>query len=383
MEHGDSALKPGGNANPKGHILLVDDDAPILEAVSDFLQINGYAVITALDGAAAMKQLEIFMPDVIISDIMMPVMDGYEFFEKVRLNPAWGAIPFIFLTARGQKTDIRHGYQIGADDFIVKPFEAEDLIVKVDLRLRRARDIRALVEAGVEHVKDELLGIFGHELRTPLTYIYGYANLLRESDGTLDQATVAQMLDGIHLGAERLVHLTESLLLMVRIDNAMIALEIEHRSARLDLEALVKHTLAEFQAAAAATRAPIKLDIQGAILVRGVEYLLSDILRRLLDNALQFSECDKPRVEITARRDGALAVLDVTDDGIGIDPENHERIFDRFVQIDRRDIEQQGVGLGLALARSLARLHGGDLTVISQKGKGSTFRLTIPLAPAE
>jgi signal transduction histidine kinase len=138
--------------------------------------------------------------------------------------------------------------------------------------------------------------------------------------------------------------------------------------------------LAELKETVATTPASIEFDIPTSIDVWGVEYLLRDVVTRLLDNALRYERQDSRRITVTAREDDAFGVLEVADDGVGIVPGDHERIFERFVQINRKEMEQQGVGLGLSIARSLARLHGGDVTVASQPGEGSTFRLTIPPA---
>jgi signal transduction histidine kinase len=375
-----SSPQPPEAAETLPGILVVDDDAPILEAVADILQIHGYNVVTATDGVSGLERLRTFHPDLIISDIMMPDMDGYEFFESVRRNPSWVMIPFMFLTAKGQKTDVRHGYQLGADDFIVKPFETDDLIVKVGLRIKRARDISAAAKDSIEKMKEQLLTIFGHELRTPLTYIYGYANLLQESRGELDEASVDQMLAGIHLGAERLVRLTESLLMMVRIDSGTIAAEVQHRSDTVRVKSMFGSVMDRLAETVTATGSKVETDIVDTLYVRGVEYLLVDAVVRILDNALRHSRAVENVVHVSCVQEDHCAVLEIVDSGQGIAPEDHDRIFDRFVQINRDEMEQQGIGLGLSIAQTLIQLHGGSIGVDSKTGEGAAFRITLPLA---
>ena len=367
---------PGQQIN----ILVVDDDVPILEAVADILEIHGYHVVTANDGAVGLERLRTFQPDLIISDIMMPTMDGYQFFERVRRNPDWVMIPFMFLTAKGQKTDIRHGYHLGADDFITKPFETEDLLVKVELRIRRARDIASAARDSVERMKEQLLTIFGHELRTPLTYIYGYANLLQESHTELDEESINQMLAGIHLGAERLVRLTESLLMMVRLDSGTIAAEVKHRSSPLDLRMAVQGGMDRMNDTAASLGAKLEVDLPAPLPVNGVEYLLVDAMTRVVDNALRHGSTSGTPVSVTGGCRDGFAVVEVVDHGVGIAAEDQARIFERFVQINRDQMEQQGVGLGLTIAQALISLHGGVIQVESRPGEGSTFRIALPLA---
>src|SRR5262245_12632287 len=125
-------------SNPHGPtVLVVDDDQVILETVEDILRLSGYNTLAASNGVKALERLYASSPDLIVSDISMPDMDGYQFYEAVRANPAWTLIPFIFLSARGQRTDIRRGTRLGADAYLVKPFEPEDLLGAVEARLAR------------------------------------------------------------------------------------------------------------------------------------------------------------------------------------------------------------------------------------------------------
>src|SRR5687767_11908185 len=209
-------------------ILLVDDDPGILESVSDLLRLTGYKVITALNGALALPLMEQYQPDIIISDIMMPVMNGYELFEAVRSNPVWTAIPFIFLTAQGQRKDVAFGQRLGADAYVTKPFEPVDLLLAIENRLMRVRQLTSITEADLARMKQEIITLFSHELRTPLTYIVGYVTLL-EDHRSSDPESIDDMVDGVKRGADRLVSLVEDLMLMVRIDGGVVAAEILQR----------------------------------------------------------------------------------------------------------------------------------------------------------
>src|SRR5690606_31102519 len=187
------ALDTPAAETSRSHILLVDDDRAILEGVADLLSLHGYDVMTAASAKSALKVMQQQVPDLVISDIMMPGMDGYAFYEAVRDNPAWTPIPFIFLAARGQPTDVRRGQSLGADAYVTKPFDPEDLLIAVKARLRRARDIQAAAMSDVEKMKKRLITAFSHELRTPLTIIYGYVNMLRDEHGDLPEAEVDTM----------------------------------------------------------------------------------------------------------------------------------------------------------------------------------------------
>lgn len=360
-------------------ILLVDDDPAILEGVADLLELYGYDVTTAIDGHKALQTMQHSVPDLVISDIMMPNMDGYEFFEMVRDNPAWTPIPFIFLTARGQRTDIRRGQSLGADAYLTKPFEPEDLIIAVQARLKRARDVQQAAKANVEEMKQQLITIFSHELRTPLAYIYGYVNLLREQHNDLTEENIADMLEGAHRGTQRLVGLVEDLMLLVQIESGIIEMEIGLELGQMSICDIV-HTAVEKNIHYANERGiTVTTDISKRVCACRYSMYVENALSRLLNNAIKFCRKDTGQVTVTAEREGEKVFVHIKDNGIGISPAKQQLIFERFQQIDREAMEQQGVGLGLTLARALIRLHHGDITVKSQPGEGSTFTIQLPV----
>jgi len=361
------------------HILLVDDDPSILEGVSDLLKLHGYRVTTASDGLAALEVLQELVPDMIISDISMPRLDGYQLFDAVRQRPEWAVVPFIFLTARGQHNDITRGYTLGIDDYIVKPFEPDDLVAKVGARLRRVREIQAAAESQANQIKNQLLNVFSHELRTPLTYIYGYSSMLREDRPNLDDATIDKMLGSVQTGAERLVRIVEDLLLMIRIDNGLLTLEMERRAEEVSLRPVIDRALTAIQTLAAARRVTCQVDMPADLRVRGLVIHLENVITRLVDNAIRFAPHDQGQVRITVAAHDVMAVIRVTDNGAGINAADRELIFKPFTQVDRAVNEQQGLGLGLAVARSIIELHGGVISVESEPGHGSTFEVRLPL----
>ena len=169
----------------KTTILVVEDDLHLMEGIRDILQINGYEVLTATNGVAGLDVLKAqpAPPDLIVSDIMMPRMDGYEFFNAVRSVESWVAIPFIFLTAKGEREDIKRGKRMGAEDYVVKPFDADDLLVAVSAKLNRKKQLDEVWQSEMSGIKHNILTILNHELRTPLTYVVAYADMLhRDAD---------------------------------------------------------------------------------------------------------------------------------------------------------------------------------------------------------
>jgi signal transduction histidine kinase len=364
-------------------ILIVEDDAALLAGLREVLELAGYRVVTADHGVAGLAALETFTPDLIISDIMMPKMDGYRFFGEVRARPAWLGLPFIFLTAKGEKTDVRRGKQLGVDDYITKPFDEEDLLVAVRAKLDRRAQLQAAHDRQIGDFKRTILNTLHHEFRTPLTYITTYTELLRDSGAEVSADDLVQYLRGLQTGSERLRRLVEDFILLVEIQSGAARETYERRRDVLhNLSSILHGVLTKYGARAAARGVELISDVPAQLppVLADPEYLTTAV-SRLVDNAIKFCKREGGRVTLAARADKERLVLQVKDDGIGMESDQLSKIFDTFYQIDRARMEQQGIGSGLAIARGLITLHGGTLAVESQAGVGSTFTIELPLNP--
>lgn len=370
----------------KPTILVVEDDLILLEGVRDILDLAGYRVLTAGNGLEALRLLEgREQPDLIISDIMMPRMSGYDFYYAVRAHPEWVAIPFIFLTARGEKGDVRQGKQIGVDDYIVKPFEAEDLLVTVAAKLRRTAELRTVQEQEITSLKRSILTMLNHEFRTPLTYITAYAEMLSEDGVNADYGQVSQFrefLQGIRKGSDRLQRLVEDFIFLVELETGEARKTYEgRREIVTDLRKLIEEVVADYAEAAAVRGLNLVMDVPERLLpiLADTEYL-RNALGRLLDNACKFSW--HGTIEVRAcehEEEGVRTVrIAVSDQGIGIGADDLPHIFSPFYQGNRAKTEQQGSGSGLAITKGIVELHGGQIEVESQPGVGSTFTIVLP-----
>ena len=364
----------------KQQLLIVEDHEPLLTAIKHVLELENYAVLTASNGIGALQIMEETQPDLIVADIMMPRMNGYDFYEAVRERSEWVLIPFIFLTARAEKEDILRGKALGVEDYIIKPFDPQELVIAVQARLGRAQAIQQASVTSFEHLKQQIINTLSHELRTPLTYIQGYTALALEnasSPGDLQDFLVA-----IKKGADRLTLLIEDMLLLVQLDTGQAVEEFETLSyVRKDLGEIVKRTIRQYEAQVSNRGMTIEVDIATDLPpVRMCEIFFVDALGRLLDNAIRFSRDRGKQVRISVRASGDWLEIAVQDEGIGIAADQIPYLFERFRQIDREQMEQQGTGLGLAIARELITLHEGEIIVSSQIGEGSTFTIRLPVA---
>lgn len=363
-------------------ILVVEDDAAILDILKEMLETAGFRVFTGRNGQEGLAVLEEARPHLVVSDISMPKMDGYRFYEAVRARPGGVSVPFIFLTGRGDEDEIREGRRLGVDDYLVKPVREADLLVAVRARLERRAALEALRDEQVQDIKRTILRTLNHELRTPLTYLAGYAELLKELGPELSAEKIRLSVDGILAGSQRLVQLVEDLVLLVDLQTGAARATFERERRRIeDLPALL-HSLAEKdRARAESRRVSLAASIPSLLpAVTGQSDLLLNAVSRLLDNAIKFSKKEGGTVTLSARPGGRGVVVEVKDEGIGMPAAELERIAEMFYQIDRATFEQRGSGVGLTIVSGIVTLHGGELVVESELGQGSTARLDLPSA---
>jgi signal transduction histidine kinase len=368
----------------KRRILVVEDHDLLLLAIRDILEEEGYEVATAIDGIDALERMRTFVPELIIADISMPRMDGYRFFEEIRTHPEWVPIPFVFLTARAEREDRLRGKSLGAEDYIIKPFDPQELVVVVKSRIGRAKAIREATEGSFEDLKRQIITLLGHELRTPLTSVYGYTELALEEAANLPPGDFQQFLSGIKKGADRLTRLVEDLLLVVRLDTGEIERELDLLGAvQDDLAEQIRRVVLARTTFITDPGTKLELDVPDALPPVYVhDYYLADILERLIDNGIKFSRKGERRVVISATSTDDYVSIAVRDWGVGMPPDQLHHLFERFRQFNRDKLEQQGTGLGLVIAQALTHAMGGHITVKSAQGEesGSTFTVHLPAA---
>ncbi|MCJ7737691.1 MAG: hybrid sensor histidine kinase/response regulator, partial [Anaerolineae bacterium] len=287
-------------------VLVVEDSASLRMAIASMLEQDGYTVLSAADGMQALEVMEGNQPDLVLADIAMPVMDGYEFYRAVRERPEWTSIPFIFLTGRSQHKDVIKGKSLGVEDYLVKPVDPEELLVTLRARLDRAQAVRTSAEAGLELIKDQIVTVLGHEMRTPLTYIRGYADLAKEDVDSLAPEQLEVFLRGISQGADRLTRLAEDFLVLIRFDTGQMESEYQQLvRLRHDLPDVIERVIRDCDARAVAGAITLESLVEPDLPpVHLYELFFSDALGRLIDNAIKFSNGADKRVTVTARREG-------------------------------------------------------------------------------
>jgi two-component system sensor histidine kinase/response regulator len=364
-----------------GRVLVVEDQPALRVAIQRYLEANGYTVSTANDGAQALQVMEGITPDIIVADIMMPTMDGYEFYHAVRTRSEWTSIPFIFLTARAQREDVIKGKALGVEDYLTKPVNPEELLVTVRARLARARAIQESADAKIDVIKQQIVTVLGHEMRTPLTYIRGYTDLALEDIPSLPPELLEEFLQSISQGADRLTRLVDDFLTLVRLDTGQVEREFQQLvEVRRDLDEIVARTVGRYEPIATTKGVTLEYLVKPNLPpVQLCEPLFANALGRLIENAIKFSSGEGKLMAVETQEIQGWIEIAVTDEGPGIPPGEISRLFERFRQVDREKMEQQGVGLGLSIAQGIIHLHGGEIVAKSTVGKGSTFTIRLPL----
>jgi len=380
-------------------VLVVDDEPRNLEVVSHFLEMEGLRVATAGDGEAALAAVAAEAPDVILLDVMMPGLEGFEVCRRLKADPATVFIPVVILTAlKGTQERIK-GAAVGADDFLSKPFDHVELITRVKslVRVKRLhdqiqaynRELEARVAqrtAELKHAYDELkeldqlksefIANVSHELRTPLLHVKGTLGLL--ADGAMGGVTPeqAQGLSVAQGAAEQLGRIIEDIVdfgQMYEEQRLMFepvpVAEVCQSAARAIARIANRHAIT-VNVVAPADLPPVRADL--AALMR--------VLWHLLDNAVKFSPSGST-VEIAAEQRRAGVRIAVQDHGAGIPLDQLDRIFQVFYQVDGSSTRKAGgLGLGLALVKRLVEAHGSRVEVDSEVGQGSTFAFELPVA---
>jgi len=365
----------------KPRILVVEDNPVTLQGIRDLLEISGFDVVTATDGRQGLESLENQRPDLIISDIMMPDIDGYQFHAQIQKQSELLGIPFIFLTARGEKDDIRRGKALGVDDYITKPFDDEDLLITVRAKLSRWEDLRKLREEQMAEFKRNILLALSHEFRTPLSYIINYTDMFEIEGEAITPGEFRQFMQGIRKGALRLNRLVEDFITLVELETGEARnVYLIRRHQITDTSAWLRGIGKKYQMAAESCGLKIILDIPDGLppLEADIVYL-EDAIGRLIDNAIKFSGTESEWVRLRGEVVSGKLLVKVEDQGIGIKVNEMGSLFNIFHQIDRATREQRGTGSGLAICKGLVDLHGGKVMVESEYGVGSVFWIEFPL----
>jgi signal transduction histidine kinase len=312
---------------------------------------------------------------------MMPKMDGYKVLEYIRKTAIVQNTPFIFLTARVDKNDIRQGMELGADDYITKPFSSKDLVRAIETRLKRQEKIIGQYEKVKHELDTTVFAAYYHEFNTPLHGILGGLNLLLHARDTFSEKQTHDLLASIQKSGLRLNHSLANLMLFEEIKRAEVYPELlsmfSTGEAKTNWPHKVKNELVTMAKEIYNRSADIELNIEPIEIKINPEYLQRLILE-LVDNALKFSKQGN-KVQVIGRKEEDEYTIEVIDTGRGFTLESLDDIAP-FKQFNRKRFEQQGLGIGLYLVKRIVDFNQGELKIISLVGEGTRVVINLPLA---
>ena len=376
------AREPPVPAQPgaeRARVLIVDDNADMRVYLGRLLGAR-WEVETAQDGVVALEHIGHSVPDLVIADVMMPVLDGFGLLKAIRTTAAFAKLPVMLLSARAGEEASSEGLRAGADDYVIKPFSARDLLARVESRLAQARlhaaerQAREIAEQA-NRARDVFFTMLSHELRTPLMAVLAWTALLK--DNRLDPSEAVHALELIERNARVQRRLVDDLLDISRIVTGR--LRIDPRPVA-SLAQMVGMVVDSFRPAALAKNLTVETALEaGAGVVNGDSERLQQVVWNLLSNAIRYTP-PGGRIQLRYARHGDQIELLVRDSGQGIPPEALPHLFERYWQGRNGERRSQGLGLGLAIAHRIIELHGGNIAAASDgDGLGATFTVTLPL----
>ena len=374
------------NNTSAGVILVVDDDSDNLGVLFDCLDSVGFKVLLVQNSKNALIQAEQKQPDLILLDILMPGMDGFETCRRLKENDKTKAIPVIFMTALSDTTNKVKGFKMGVVDYITKPFQQEEVLARVNAHLtirklqQQLEAKNTLLEKQVEQLsalnasKDKFISMISHDLQSPFSSLRGLIQFTAENLEGYNKSELGNIMDLLGNSTDNLYALIENLLTWSRIQRGVL----EHCPQPIEIRDIVTQNINLFTQNAEDKQITLRNLIEERIAVYADFNMVNAVIRNLISNALKFTKSGG-RVEFSAKQNGEYVEVSVTDTGIGIGKEHLSKLF----RIDARykrlgTAREKGTGLGLILCKEFIEKHGGTIWIESEVDQGSTVKFTLP-----
>jgi signal transduction histidine kinase len=348
--------------------------------VSNVLQQSGFEVVEASNGQSGVEIAQTQSLDLVMCDVMMENVDGFAVIDRLRMDPETSEIPFIFMSGLSDKETVRKGMNLGADDFLVKPFSFKDLLSAVDARLTKRKDLIDDAERKLTQLRLSISLALPHELRTPLAGILGFAEVLADEKNELPADEVVHIGKMLHKAGQKLGRVIENFMTFAQIElvgtdpEKIAVLRQAHLSETKGLIGPICREKAEYHKRSA----DLVLDLHEGPVAMLAEFL-SKICTELVDNAFKFSEAGT-QVKVTSSVNDDGLLISVSDQGRGMSRKQVEELG-AYVQFERRYYEQQGAGLGLTISKRLIEVHGGKIEFDTTTASGLTIRVQLPAFP--
>lgn len=358
-----------------GSILIVDDTAYNLTILLQILTQNGYQVHQAVSGEMALEAAALHYPDLILLDVAMPVMNGYEVCQHLKANETTRSIPVIFISALNDLQDKVRGFEVGGVDYITKPFQIREVLARVQSHITVAQQRREIERLST--LKDELVRVVSHDLTNPISIIKGYIDLMYEEVAACGPAgdMMRDWLRSVTHTVDHMLSIVSDLLDLARIEEG-IPLSLEP----VPVLEMLHSDLAMFYILARDKQIELVPDFpEEEIIIDLDRTRFRQVSHNLLSNAIKYTP-EGGHIRLSVEANTHQVVLRFQDDGFGIPTEDLPHIFDKFYRVQsEKHLRAKGTGLGLAVTQGIVQQHGGTITVESESGVGTTFIITLPL----
>jgi two-component system sensor histidine kinase/response regulator len=359
-------------------ILIIEDEPQIRNNIREILHLSDFDTLVAENGLQGLELAKEKHPDLIICDLMMPELDGYGVLTQLRQDSDTATIPLIFLTAKSNWSDLRKGMELGADDYLTKPFQTEQLLQAVNTRLDKQAISDQQTQQKLNTLSRSISFSLPHEINTPLNHILGISNLLIEEYDILSREESLEMLTSINKAGKRLHELTINFLMYAEIEllasNPEKIATLRNYGVQIFVKSIIESVALNI-AKNFNREADLSIDISEAM-VQLSPAKLTKIIGEIIDNAFKFSQ-PNTSVKIIGHSDNDTFHLFIIDHGRGMTQEQISNIG-AYAQFERKMYEQQGSGLGLLIAKRLVELHGGEFSIESIYKKQTIIRIVLP-----
>jgi len=362
-----------------GRVLIVDDQDANRLLLRDLLESQGHEVAEAVDGVEALQRVADAAPDVVLLDVGMPGIDGFEVCRRLKADPATATIPVLLVTALSQRDQRLLGIGAGANDYITKPIDKSDLSLRVRNAIRMHQLYAEIEEQyrrleKLELLRDSLVHMIVHDLRSPLAGIRAYLDLMKmDGEGKLEPE-MTESIDEARKVAVDMTEMVSDLLDVSRLEAGQMPLEL----SPIDLGALATEVAAMVGRASHRVSVRVEASTEQARII-GDASVIRRVITNLVGNAVKFSPTAS-QIVLLVQGNGTEAKVSVKDRGPGIAPEFHEKIFEKFGQVEAaRQGTKHSSGLGLTFCKFAVEAHGGRIGLESVVGRGSTFWFALPV----
>ncbi|MCB1193887.1 MAG: hybrid sensor histidine kinase/response regulator [Leptospiraceae bacterium] len=354
-------------------ILIIDDNHQNIKLLECILESEGYKVYIQYSGEEAIKFINETPPDLILLDILMPKMDGYETCKIIKDNPITRDIPIIFLSALTEPINKIKGFEMGAIDYIAKPFDSMEILarVKTHLTIRHQKQKLEVLNAA----KDKLFSIIAHDLRNPFQGILGLGEVIIHNIAELDKAQIHKYVSSMYRSTKEGYNLLENLLEWSRTQTD----KIQYFPEKLNINHVVQANIRMSSSTAQNKSIQLKSLVKDDIYVLADKNTIDTIFRNLISNAIKFTP-KNGEVTIDSKLTDRFVEIIISDTGVGIPKEDIDKLFQISVKYSTNGTEnEKGTGLGLILCKEFIEKNGGTISVESIEGKGSSFKFTLPI----